>query len=79
MVPPFRRAASRRLYFEFDIDYVTHLDYKICLLAHEGRLPETILETEQGVASPGCGANRTAGGLGLSLCVSACLPTGRAS
>jgi hypothetical protein len=44
------------------LDYVTNIEYKICILAQQGRLPETILETEPGVASRGCGANRIAGG-----------------
>jgi hypothetical protein len=28
----------------------------ICILAHEGRLLETILKAERGVASRGCGS-----------------------
>jgi hypothetical protein len=41
-----------------------HTCYGVHILAQEGRRPETILETEQGVASRGGGANRTAGGPG---------------
>ena len=39
------------------LDYVTNIGYTSCILAQKGRLPETILETEPGVASRGDGAN----------------------
>ena len=38
------------------IDYVMKMVYKIAILAHEGRLPETILKAERGVASCGRGS-----------------------
>ena len=38
------------------IDYVMKMVYRIAILAHEGRLPETILKAERGVASCGRGS-----------------------
>ena len=51
-----RGAPASDYILSLTFDYVTNLCYKICILAHEGRLPETILEMEPGVASCGCGS-----------------------
>ena len=51
-----RNRIKKRLRRDFGIDYVTNLLCKITILAHGGRLLETILKAERGVASCGRGS-----------------------
>src|SRR6185295_15547458 len=50
-----------RLHHEFLLDYVTHLAYMICILAQEGRLPETIAKGGARSGVPRLRANRKRG------------------
>jgi hypothetical protein len=57
----FASRSRLRLHLEFLLDYVTNLYYIDLYPRSGGASPETVPKTERGVASPGCGANRTCG------------------
>ena len=53
---PAHATTQYQLLDDYGIDYVTNSWYRFASLLQEGRLPETILQAERGVASCGCGS-----------------------